>query len=209
MRTFNKQLLSCKGPITHHNPEVSKHSASGLLKWEHNDSVPFQSYTDLKFTPPPLLLPPPSTRKESAPHPALYTAVSNHNPKAGKKHQGHLVYHSPSKEDGQLNLCSSQLNYFPLYHDMQLCSTWLSLWNCKRFRGFCHRTFDYTVSPTEDVFPSCPYKPHSSSQTASKPSKKPSPNPIDRAIPSSFSETRFTSLNSSNVWLFKCCLTFY
>lgn len=51
MRTFNKQFLSHKGSITHQNPEVSKHSASGLLKWEHNAYMPFQSCTDLKFTP--------------------------------------------------------------------------------------------------------------------------------------------------------------
>lgn len=50
MRTFNKQLLPCKGLITHYDPEMSKHSASGLLKWAHNAQMPFHSYTDLKFT---------------------------------------------------------------------------------------------------------------------------------------------------------------
>lgn len=43
MRT-SKQHLSHKGPITHHNPEGNKHSASGLLKWEQGAYMPYQSW---------------------------------------------------------------------------------------------------------------------------------------------------------------------
>lgn len=58
----------------------------------------------------------------------LLAFAFNQNPKAGKEHEGHLIY-SPSKEDNQLNFAGSQVSYFPLHHRevFVLCGNFLML----------------------------------------------------------------------------------